>query len=78
MVMPRTDMRKIREIIRLRLDCKCSYEEIARSVQTGRSTVAECVLRFQASGLLWPLPDSVSDQDLERLLYVSPAARTSV
>lgn len=78
MVMPRTDMRKIREIIRLRLDCKCSYEEIARSVQAGRSTVADCVLRFQAAGLVWPLSESVSDLDLERLLYAGQGSRTSV
>jgi len=64
-------MRKIREIVRLRLGCDCSYEDIAHSVQIGRSTVAEIMLRFQASGLVWPLPESLSDQELERILYAN-------
>ena len=72
MVMPRTDMRKIREIIRLRMDCKCSYAEISRSVLLGRSTVAECALRFEASGLSWPLPEALTDSDLEHILYGKP------
>ncbi len=70
-------MRKIREIVRLRLGCDCSYEDIAHSVQIGRSTVAEIMLRFQASGLVWPLPESLSDQELERILYANENHRVS-
>lgn len=77
MVMPRTDMRKIREILRLRLDCGCSYEEIGHSVGIGRSTAADCLLKFEASGLVWPLAPSVSDPDLERLLYAKPGFQAS-
>lgn len=75
MVMPRTDMRKIREILRLRNDCNLTYEEIAASVHIGRSTVADCVVRFQASGLVWPLSDSLTDADLQRLLYTSASKK---
>lgn len=69
MVMPRTDMRKIREILRLRYELKHSFAGIAVSVQLGKTTVQGCVRRFEASGLAWPLPESISDHELERLLY---------
>lgn len=79
MVMPRTDMRKIREILRLRYDLKRSFAEISVSVHLGKTTVLGCVRRFEASGLAWPLPESISDQELENLMYrggvVSSGAR---
>lgn len=77
MVMPRTDMRKIREILRLRFDHRYSYADIAASVALGRTTVADCVRKFEASGLSWPVPESISDLDLESLLYRMGASRTA-
>ena len=73
MVMPRITMRKIKEILRLRLDHKLSQEEIGRSVRCGRSSVGECLARFKGSNLTWPLPD-ISDLQLEELLYPPPAS----
>ena len=75
MAMPRTDMRKIKEILRLRYDYGHSYSGIAASVALGRTTVADCVRRFEASGLSWPLPEAFSDLELERLLYCIDASR---
>ena len=62
-------MRKIREVIRLRHGLKASAREIAPSVGITRSTVAEYLYRSEAAGLSWPLPEDLSDEELERLLF---------
>jgi transposase len=62
-------MRKIREVLRLQHVVKASRREIAPSVGIARSTVAEYLYRSAAAGLCWPLPENLSDEDLERLLF---------
>lgn len=62
-------MRKIREVLRLREDCNLSHRQIARSCSISSSTVAEYLLRARTAGLIWPLPDHVTDIDLERALF---------
>jgi len=62
-------MRKIREVVRLWWDLKASGREIALSLGIARSTVGEYLHRAEAAGLSWPLPESLSDEDLERLLF---------
>lgn len=62
-------MRKIREILRLRLELKRSHREIANSVGVGRTTVQECLGRAERAGLGWPLPAELTDAELERRLY---------
>lgn len=67
-------MRKIREVMRLRHSVGASAREIALSVGIARSTVGEYLYRSDASGLRWPLPEQLSDEDLESLLFPpSPA-----
>lgn len=68
----RTDMRKIREIVRLHFDCEMSANQIAKSTGTARSVVQECLRRVASEGLIWPLPEELDDFQLERLLYNSP------
>ncbi|MDP3285432.1 MAG: IS21 family transposase, partial [Desulfobacterales bacterium] len=63
-------MRKIREVLRLRFDFKQSYEKIANSCILSSSTASEIVFRFQKSGLSWPLPEGMNDDELEKRLYV--------
>jgi transposase len=62
-------MRKIREVMRLRDSVKASRREIALSVGIARSTVAEYFYRSDAAGLSWPLPEGISDEELDRLLF---------
>lgn len=62
-------MRKIREILRLRFDCKCSYQEIANSINISCSTVSECIRRAKAVNLSWPLLPELTDEQLEMQLY---------
>ena len=51
----RLTMRKIREVLRLFFNCHLTKRQIATSCKIARSTVAEYLMRFAASGLTWPL-----------------------
>jgi transposase len=63
-------MRKLREIIRLKLEAKQSGRAIARSCGISASTVHEYVGRISLADLRWPLPAELDDDDaLERLLF---------
>src|SRR5271167_1015401 len=64
----RVAMRHVREVLRLGL-AGISKHEIARRTGLAASTVRETIERFKAAGLDWPLPDSVTDGELEASLY---------
>ena len=65
-------MRKIREIMRLRFECECSHRVIAQSIKVSMSTVSECLRRVKEANLTWPLPDGLTDGELEAKLYHPP------
>jgi transposase len=67
----RLTMRKIREILRLKYDCKLTYGQIATSCGIGRTTVSDYLNRFKASSLGWPLSSDMDDIKLEELLFPS-------
>lgn len=69
--MPRSHlpMRKMREILRLKLACGRSHEEIARSIKISVSTVSGYLRRAQEVQLKWPLPEDLTDGQLEELLH---------
>lgn len=67
----RLTMRKIREILRLKYDCKLTFTQIATSCGIGRTTVSDYLKRFEASPLGWPLPPDIDDIQLEHLLFPS-------
>ncbi|MCD6262701.1 MAG: helix-turn-helix domain-containing protein [Deltaproteobacteria bacterium] len=60
----RLTIRKIREILRLKFDCKLTCGQIATSCGIGRSTVSDYLKRFEATFLGWPLPSDVDDSRL--------------
>jgi transposase len=62
-------MRKIREILRLKWDKGLSQRMIARSCRISPSTVNECLKRAEKAGLGWPLPEGMTEETLEQLLY---------
>ena len=68
----RLTMRKIREVLRLKFDRKRSQREVATACNLSAATVWDTIQRFKASGLDWPLPDEVSDEELEAKLYPPP------
>ena len=62
-------MRRVREILRLKHECRVTDREIARSLSVARSTVALTLERVAAAGLRWPLPTPLTDRVLEAMLY---------
>ena len=52
-----------REILRLR-SLGDSIRNIARSVCSGRDTVSEVLKAAEAAGIVWPLEDDVTNEDI--------------
>jgi len=48
---------------------RLSIRQVANSVKITHSSVINYERRFAASGLSWPLPEDLSDEELERRLY---------
>lgn len=65
----RLSMRKIKEVLRLKWANKLSDRKIAQSCNISRPAVANYVERAVLAGLSWPLPDTLTDADLEQLLF---------
>ena len=74
--MKRLSMRKIREALRLSFE-GLSTREMALSLAIGRTTLREYLGRARDAGLSWPLPDALSDADLEHVLFPRRSADSS-
>jgi len=74
----RLSMRKIKEILRLKWECGLSNQKIAKSCGMARSTVGDYLIRAGATGLSWPLPEGMSDSELEKRLFSSPGGRSDI
>jgi transposase len=68
----RLSMRRIRDVLRLKYARRLSERAIAASLGVGKGTVGACLGRARKAGLTWPLPETLSDDDLGLLLF--PAA----
>ena len=73
--MRRLPMRKIAEVLRLKAT-GLSTRKVASSLSLGQSTVSEYLKRADRAGLSWPLPEGVSDADLENRLFQPVGAAT--
>lgn len=63
-------MRKLREIVRLKLQCSLSSRAIAKACGLSPSKVQDYAGRIAAARLSWPLPAEFDeDAALERLLF---------
>jgi transposase len=67
----RLPMRKVRDVLRLRAG-GMSKRQIAASLSIGQTAAGDCIQRARRAGLSWPLPEALSDEALERLLYPPP------
>ena len=72
----RTTMRKIREILRLRLAADLSIRQIKASTKVSVGAIQKLLSRADTLGLTWPLPPEMDDNQLARLFY--PGADTRV
>lgn len=69
MAKERLSMRKIVEVLRLKHECRLKHRRIALSVGVSRSTVSDYLNRATAAGLSWPLPESMTEAQVEQLLF---------
>lgn len=69
MPMERLNMRKIREVLRLKYECQLSNAKIAQSCNISRESVRKYLMRARAAQLQWPLPNELDDLKLEQLLF---------
>lgn len=65
----RLSMRKIKDVLRLTHHGGLSARQVALSLNISRSTVKEYQQRAEQAGLAWPLPDTLSEQELEEKLF---------
>ena len=65
-------MRKIKEVLRLKLDARLSHEQIAAALDLSKGVVAKYVGLAAAAGLDWATVQSLDDVALERRLLASP------
>ena len=63
-------MRLVREVLRLTY-AGVSKREVARRTGMAASTVRATIARFKSLGLIWPLPETITDSDLEARIYKS-------
>ncbi len=71
MATERLPMRKIRDVLRLHAG-GLSKRQIAASLGVGPTSVGEYIRRARHAELGWPLPETLNDEALERLLFPPP------
>ena len=64
----RLPMRKIRDVLRLSA-AGMSKRQIAASLSIGSTAAGTFINRARAAGVVWPLPDDMTDQGLEARLF---------
>lgn len=69
MAKSRLSVRKIKEVLRLKHTSALSKRQISLICNISRSTVTEYLGRADKAGIGWPLPQGLTDQDLEQRLF---------
>ncbi len=70
---PRVAMHKIKECLRLKLDCDLSHERTARALGLSKGVVSKYVSRAGAAGLDWPRLSVMDESAIAAALCVVPA-----
>jgi len=69
----RMTMRKIKDVLRLKLDARLSHEQIAAALHISKGVVAKYVSLASAAGLDWSTISGLDETALEQLLLAKPA-----
>lgn len=69
MAQRRTELRKIREILRLYHELNYSDREIGQVFKISHTTIGKLRRAVRDAGYSWPLPDEVDDATLEQICY---------
>jgi len=64
-------MHNIKEVLRLKYDAALSHRQIAAACGISKGAVAKFVGLAEANGIGWPLPETLSERDLESRFYPS-------
>ncbi|MFB5191049.1 IS21 family transposase [Alicyclobacillus fastidiosus] len=68
-------MHKIHEVLRLYHQSQMSERAIASSLMLSRATIGKIIRRADEAGITWPLPDDMTESQLERALFPRPQGR---
>src|SRR5438045_4294937 len=69
---PRMTMRKIKDVLRLKLDARLSHEQTAAALGISKGVVAKYASLAAAAGLDWAAVQCLDEAALERRLLVAP------
>jgi transposase len=69
MAKPRISVRRIKELLRLSSQCSLSRRQVAHSSKVSHSTVSDYLWRAERAGIGWPLPEHLTNQELEDKLF---------
>lgn len=61
--------------VRLSLEAGLSTRVVGERIGVGPRTVRDTLKRFVRAGLAWPVPGTISDTELEQLLYGAPGVK---
>lgn len=70
-------MRKLRDVLRLRLEAGLSYRQINASTKVSVGLIQKLMTQADELGLAWPLPPELDDNQLAGLFYPRADTRTS-
>ena len=70
-------MRKLRDVLRLRLEAGLSYRQIQASTKVSVGAIQKLMARTEELKLTWPLPPELDDNQLAGLFYPKADTRTS-
>ena len=62
-------MRKIKEVLRLRLELGLGQREIARACSISQGAVHSYLKKAAAAGVCWPLPEGWDERRVEQALF---------
>jgi len=65
----RLSMMKIKEVLRLKFAAGLSNRQIAASCGASHSTIGQYLRRAEEAGIGWPMPERLSETELEQRLF---------
>ena len=70
----RLDMRLVKEVLRLKFAAHLSHRQIAAALRIGIGSVSNYLGAFERSGLSYPLPADLNEDEIERRLFPQTAS----
>ena len=68
----RLSMRRIRDVLRLKYEARLSERAMVAALGISKGAIGSYLSRARAAGLSWPLPEGLTDTELERRLFPGP------